>query len=104
MEKFENVDVIAALDAILHQNTGYYQEQFKQVEQTITAENPKRGKKDYGKWLGDKKPLSAQEKVRAAIDAALAEKPADFAAFLRLFEASGLKLQRRGKTLSFISP
>ena len=37
MEKFENVDVIAALDAILHQNTGYYQEQFKQVEQTITA-------------------------------------------------------------------
>ena len=67
-------------------------------------ENPKRGKKDYGKWLGDKKPLSAQEKVRAAIDAALAEKPADFAAFLRLMEASGFKVQRRGKTLSFLAP
>lgn len=36
MEKFENVDVIAALDAILHQNTGYYQEQFKQVEKAVT--------------------------------------------------------------------
>lgn len=67
-------------------------------------ENPKRGKKDYGKWLGDKKPLSAQEKVRAAIDAALAEKPANFAAFLRLMEASGFKVQRRGKALSFLAP
>lgn len=37
MNKFENVDVIAALDAILHQNTGYHQEQFEQVEKTITA-------------------------------------------------------------------
>lgn len=37
MEKFENVEVIDALDAILHQNTGYYQEQFGQVEKTITA-------------------------------------------------------------------
>lgn len=67
-------------------------------------ENPKRGKKDYGKWLGDKKPLSAQEKVRAAIDAALAQKPADFVAFLRLMEASGFKVQRRGKALSFLAP
>lgn len=67
-------------------------------------ENPKRGRKDYGKWLGDQRPLSAQEKVRAAIDAALAERPADFAAFLRLMEASGFKVQRRGKALSFLAP
>lgn len=67
-------------------------------------ENPKRGKKDYGKWLGDKRPLSAQEKVRAAIDAAIAQKPADFAAFLSLMEASGFKAQRRGKALSFLAP
>ena len=67
-------------------------------------ENPKRGKKDYGKWLGDKKPLSAQEKVRAAIDDALAGKPADFAAFLRLMEASGFTVSRRGKALSFLAP
>lgn len=26
-------------------------------------ENPKRGRKDYGKWLGDQRPLSAQEKA-----------------------------------------
>lgn len=47
-------------------------------------ENPKRGRKDYGKWLGDQRPLSAQEKVRDAIDAALA--------------------QRRGSSLSFLAP
>lgn len=47
-------------------------------------ENPKRGRKDHGKWLGDQRPLSAQEKVRDAIDAALA--------------------QRRGSSLSFLAP
>ena len=47
-------------------------------------ENPKRGRTDYGKWLGDQRPLSAQEKVRDAIDAALA--------------------QRRGSSLSFLAP
>lgn len=47
-------------------------------------ENPKWGRKDYGKWLGDQRPLSAQEKVRDAIDAALA--------------------QRRGSSLSFLAP
>lgn len=67
-------------------------------------ENPKRGRKDYGKWLGDQRPLSAQEKVRAAIDAALAQHPADFAAFLRLMEAAGFKAQRRGSSLSFLAP
>lgn len=67
-------------------------------------ENPKRGKKDYGKWLGDKKPLSAQEKIRAAIDAALAQHPADFAAFVRLMEAAGFPSKRRGNTLSFLAP
>ena len=28
MQKFENVDVIAALEAIMHQNTAYYQSDF----------------------------------------------------------------------------
>lgn len=67
-------------------------------------ENPKRGRKDYGKWLGDQRPLSAQEKVRAAIDAALAQHPADFAAFLRLMEAAGFASKRRGRALSFLAP
>lgn len=36
MEKFEHVDVLAALDAILKQNTGFYQDQFQHDRQTIT--------------------------------------------------------------------
>lgn len=67
-------------------------------------ENPKGGKHNYGKWLGDLRPLSAQEKVRAAIDAALAQHPTGFAAFLSLMEAAGFKIQRRGKALSFLAP
>lgn len=67
-------------------------------------ENPKGGKHNYGKWLGDLRPLSAQEKVRAAIDAALAGKPANFAVFLSVMEASGFKVERRGKSLSFLAP
>lgn len=67
-------------------------------------DNPKRGRKDYGKWLGDQRPLSAQEKVRAAIDAALAQHPADFTAFLRLMEAAGFASKRRGRSLSFLAP
>lgn len=36
MEKFEQVDVLAALDAIMKQNTGFYKEQFQHDRQTIT--------------------------------------------------------------------
>ena len=36
MEKFENVDVLAALDAIMRQNTGFNQDQFQHDRQTIT--------------------------------------------------------------------
>lgn len=36
MEKFSNVDVIAALDAIVKQNTGFNQGQFQHDRQTIT--------------------------------------------------------------------
>ena len=28
MQKFENMDVIAALESIMHQNTAYYQSDF----------------------------------------------------------------------------
>lgn len=42
--------------------------------------------------------------MRDAIDAALAQRPADFAAFLRLMEAAGFKAQRRGSSLSFLAP
>lgn len=47
MEKFSNVDVIAALDAILKQNTGFNQGQFQHDRQTITeaAASPARDDK-----------------------------------------------------------
>lgn len=47
MEKFEHVDVLAALDAIMRQNTGFYQEQFQHDRQTITeaAASPARDDK-----------------------------------------------------------
>lgn len=63
-------------------------------------ENPKRGKKHYGKWLGDKKTLSYQDKLRLAIDTALAEKPTDFDAFLRLIQTAGYEV-KPGKHLAF---
>ena len=49
-------------------------------------ENLKQGPSHYGKWLGDKKPLSWQEKLRLAIDAAMAEKPKSFDAFRSVYE------------------
>lgn len=47
MEKFSNVDVLAALDAIVKQNTGYNQDHFQHDRQTITeaAASPARDDK-----------------------------------------------------------
>lgn len=64
------------------------------------VENPKRGNKHYGKWLGDKKMLSYQDKLRLAIDAALVEKPTDFDAFLRFIQMAGYEV-KAGKYLAF---
>lgn len=66
-------------------------------------ENPKPSKGHYGTWLGDEKPLSFQEKLRRAIDVALAQKPVDFEMFLSLMEASGYTV-KRGKHIKFIGP
>ena len=73
------------------------------------VKNPKprsKGKfKNYGEWLGDNKPPTFQERLRAQIDAALLQKPADFAAFLLLMEAAGYEVkQGRGGFLSFRAP
>lgn len=60
-------------------------------------QNPKQHSKGrflhYGQWVGGK-PLSAQQRVRLAVIAALEKKPADFAAFLRLMEESGFAVKR----------
>ena len=54
MQKFENMDVIAALEAIIRQNTAYYQSDFaydickprtsvrKQLSETKQAASPKK--------------------------------------------------------------
>ena len=58
----------------------------------------------YGQWIGDRPP-SAQQRVRLAIVAALKQKPADFAEFLRLMEESGFTVKHgRGGVISFLAP
>ena len=63
-------------------------------------EAPKQGPSHYGKWLGDKKPLSWQEKLRQIIDAVMAQKPADFDTFLKLMAENGYEV-KQGQHLAF---
>lgn len=63
-------------------------------------EAPKQGPSHYGKWLGDKKPLSWQEMLRQTIDAVMAQKPADFEAFLKLIAENGYEV-KQGQHLAF---
>ena len=63
-------------------------------------EAPKQGPSHYGKWLGDKKPLSWQEKLRQTIDAVMAQKPADFDTFLKLMAENGYEV-KQGQHLAF---
>ena len=62
--------------------------------------NPERGGSSYGKWLGDKQRLSNKSKLKLAIDAALAGKPADYDDFLRRMTAAGYEY-KPGKLPSF---
>jgi hypothetical protein len=63
-------------------------------------ETPQHGHKHYGKWLGDQKPLTWQDKLRLAIDTTIAQKPKDFSTFLKLMENAGYEL-KQGKWLAF---
>jgi len=68
-------------------------------------ENPKqRHGKDYGKWLGDDKPLSYQDRLRFAIDTALEQKPATFEEFLSLMRTAGYEINDRRKHITFRLP
>ena len=60
--------------------------------------NPKRRGKSYNKWLGGKPPCQ-RDQLRAAIDAALAQKPDSLDAFIKLLEQSGIEAAWRGKSL-----
>lgn len=73
------------------------------------VENPKprsKGKfRNYGEWqAGQKKPLTYQDRLRVAIDTALAKKPADFPAFLSLMEQAGYEVKQRRGAISFRAP
>ena len=66
------------------------------------VEDPKPSRGHYGKWLGDgNKPLSFQNQIRRAIDAALEQSPSTFEDFLKILEASGVEVTRRGKSVNF---
>ncbi|MFV0381991.1 MAG: relaxase/mobilization nuclease domain-containing protein [Breznakia sp.] len=65
-------------------------------------ENPKRSKGHYGKWLGDKKPLSHSDKLRQTIDEVLAKKPKIFDDFLQLMQSAGYEM-KSGKHIAFKS-
>jgi hypothetical protein len=63
-------------------------------------ENPKRGKNHYGKWLGDKKPVTHSQNLRNTIDEILSKKPTNFDAFLLEIEQAGYFI-KQGKYLAF---
>ena len=59
----------------------------------------------YGAWLGTERQPSYKERLRLAINDALAKSPTDFNAFLRLMEVSGYAVKRgRGGAVSFLVP
>ena len=71
------------------------------------VENPKPRSKskyrNYGEWQKDRKgPLSYQDRLRLAIDTALAERPADLDEFLNLMKRAGYEVKKvRGGGISF---
>ena len=50
----------------------------------VEKPDDKRERKHYGKWLGEKRPIRWKDRLRLAIDMAIAQKPTDFDSFLAL--------------------
>ena len=67
------------------------------------VENPKRRGKSYNKWLGSKPPCH-RDRLRMAIDAALAQKPANLDALLQLLRNAGIEVSPRGKSIRLKAP
>ena len=67
------------------------------------VENPKRRGKSYNKWLGSKPPCH-RDQLRMAIDAALAQKPADLDALFQLLRDAGIEVSPRGKSIRLKAP
>ena len=71
------------------------------LEQGLSiVEQPKRGGNSYKSWLGDRAKPTQRDILRAAIDAALAQKPKDLDAFLALMKQAGYSIGR-GVHISF---
>ncbi|MDL2234657.1 relaxase/mobilization nuclease domain-containing protein [Christensenellaceae bacterium OttesenSCG-928-L17] len=66
-------------------------------------ENPRPSRGHYGTWLGDEKQPSYQDRLRAAIDAALEKCPVDYDAFLALMKQAGYEY-KPGKSPGFRLP
>lgn len=61
--------------------------------------------KNYGEWAkGRERPLTFQQKLCSAIDAALEKQPAGLTAFLSLMEQSGYEVKQRRGVISFRAP
>lgn len=61
--------------------------------------------KHYGEWAKDReRPLTFQQKLCMAIDAALEKQPADMPEFLSLMEQSGYEVKQRRGVISFRAP
>ena len=58
------------------------------------VENPNPHGKSYDQWLGDQAKPSHRELLRAAIDNALAQKPADLDVLLKLLRESGCEVSK----------
>ena len=65
--------------------------------------NPKRRGKSYNKWLGSKPPCH-RDRLRMAIDDALAKKPADLDELLKLLGEAGIEVSPRGKFIRLRAP
>ena len=65
-------------------------------------ENPNKSKGHYGKWMGDKKPVTHSDKLRESIDITLAIKPKTYQEFLQLIEANEYEI-KHGKHFDFKS-
>ena len=82
----------------------------RRLSDTICVENgysvvaaPKQRGKSYNKWMGSKPP-SHRDQLRMAIDAALAQNPADLDALLKLLREAGIEVSPRGKSIRLKAP
>ena len=84
----------------------YFRKQNQTMEQAVSqinayldgngysiVENPKQHGRSYNKWLGDKKNPSHRERICAAIDDALTQKPDSFETLLELLRQAGYEVK-----------